>query len=56
MIISILWSFYEISRCKKVTLETSAYNLPDSCITKKYIFKTNSCKICPNIENCKYKQ
>ena len=30
-------------------------NLPDICKTKKYIFKTYSCKGCPNIENCKHK-
>ena len=31
-------------------------NLPDICKTKKYIFKTYSCKGCPNIENCKHKR
>lgn len=30
-------------------------NLPDICKTKKYIFKTYSCKGYPNIENCKHK-
>ena len=31
-------------------------NLPDICKTKKYIFKTYSCKGCSNIENCKHKR
>ena len=30
--------------------------LPDICKTKKYIFKTDSCNGCPNIENCKHKR
>ncbi len=29
---------------------------PDICKTKKYIFKTYSCKGCPNIENCKHQR
>ena len=29
---------------------------PDICKTKKYIFKTYSCKGCPNTENCKHQR
>lgn len=30
--------------------------LPDNCKTKKYVFETNSCNGCPNIQNCKHKR
>ena len=30
--------------------------LPDICKTKKYIFKTHSCKGCPYVENCKHQR
>lgn len=45
----------EVKKVKRWKLHKED-NLPDICKTKKYIFKTYSCKGCPNIENCKHKR